>query len=174
LGRAVAAERGERARQRRTIRFMSVPSPPRALSDAEEAVMRAFGRVMLVLPRALDADLTRAERMSLSEYTVLRILSEAAGQRMRMSELAAACDMSMSGMTRLAAKLGSLGFVDRVPCESDARGFNAVLTPAGLARLRAAWPAHLASVRRHIFDQLGDVDLHNLARALEAIAASAC
>ena len=148
--------------------------PPTPLSDAEEAVVRALGRVMLVLPRALDADLARAERMSLSEYTALRILSETAGHRMRMNELAAACDMSMSGMTRLAARLEALGFVERVPCESDARGFNAVLTQAGLVRLREAWPAHLASVRRHVFDHLGDLDLRTLARALEAIAASAC
>jgi DNA-binding MarR family transcriptional regulator len=152
-----------------------MPAPPPAsepLSGAEEAVMRAFGRVILLLPRALDADLAREERMSLSEYTALRILSETPGHRMRMNELAVACDMSVSGMTRLVAKLESLGFLDRIPCESDARGFNAVLTPAGLARLRAAWPAHLASVRRHIFDHLGELDLGKLARALEAMAES--
>jgi DNA-binding MarR family transcriptional regulator len=154
---------------------MSAP-PPTAepLSGAEEAVMRAFGRVIILLPRALDADLAREERISLSEYTALRILSETPGHRMRMSELAVACDMSLSGMTRLVAKLESLGFLDRVPCDSDARGFNAVLTPAGLARLREAWPAHLASVRRHIFDHLGELDLRKLAQALEAMAESSC
>ncbi len=136
--------------------------------------MRAFGRMTLVVPRALDADLTRDQRMSLSEYTALRILSETPGRLMRMSGLAAACDMSLSGMTRLAARLESLGFLERRPCESDARGFNAVLTDAGLARLREAWPAHLASVRRRIFDHLGDVDLEKLARALERMASSAC
>jgi DNA-binding MarR family transcriptional regulator len=154
---------------------MAAPqSAAEPLSGAEEAVMRAFGRVILLLPRALDADLAREERMSLSEYTALRILSEVPRLRMRMSELAVACDMSLSGMTRLAAKLESLGFVERVPCESDARGFNAVLTPAGLARLRQAWPAHLASARRHIFDHLGELDLDKLARALQAMAASSC
>ncbi len=132
--------------------------------------MRAFARTILVVPRALDADLTRDERMSLSEYTALRILSETPGRLMRMSGLAAACDMSLSGMTRLAARLESLGFLERRPCQSDARGFNAVLTDAGLARLREAWPAHLASVRRRIFDHLGDVDLEKLARALERMA----
>jgi DNA-binding MarR family transcriptional regulator len=154
---------------------MSAPPPaPEPLSGAEEAVMRAFGRVILLLPRALDADLAREQRMSLSEYTAMRLLSETPGHRMRMSELAVACDMSLSGMTRLAAKLESLAFLERVPCESDARGYNAVLTPAGLARLREAWPTHLASARRHIFDHLGELDLHKLAQALEAIAASAC
>jgi DNA-binding MarR family transcriptional regulator len=150
---------------------MSAPEP---LSGDEEAVMRAFGRVILLLPRALDADLTREQRMTLSEYTALRILSETPGYRMRMSELAVACDMSLSGMTRLAAKLESLGLLERVPSEDDARGFNAMLTEAGLARLREAWPAHLASARRHIFDHLGELDLRKLAQALEAMAASAC
>jgi DNA-binding MarR family transcriptional regulator len=150
----------------------SQASPPvsEPLTGAEEEVMRAFGRVMAVLPRALDADLQRDQRMSLSEYTTLRMLSEAAGRRMRMSELAQACDMSLSGMTRLAAKLESLGHLERIPCANDARGFNAVLTDAGLTRLQEVWPAHLASVRRHIFDHLGDVDLRRLAGALAKIA----
>ncbi len=152
------------------------PSSPQAtaapvpLSDAEEQVMRAFGRMLVVMPKVLDADLQRDQRMSLSEYTALRMLSEAADQRLRMSELATACDMSLSGMTRLAARLESLGFIRRVPCASDARGLNAILTDAGLARLREAWPDHLVSVRRHIFDHLGDVDMCALARALDRMA----
>ena len=133
--------------------------------------MRAFGRLIQVLPRLLDADLERDQRMSLSEYTALRHLSEAEHRLMRMSELAAACDMSLSGMTRLAARLESLGYLRRIRCERDARGSNAVLTDAGLARLREAWPDHLASVRRHIFDHLGEIDLTDLAAAFSAMAA---
>ena len=132
--------------------------------------MRAFGRILLVLPRAMSADLETEQRMSLSEYSVLRHLSESPHHRMRMSELAQSCDMSLSGMTRLAAKLETLGFVQRVKCDEDARGWNAVLTDKGLARLREAWPTHLASVRRHIFDHLGDLDLDALARTLNKIA----
>ena len=151
----------------------AVPAPaPQPLSGEEEAVVRAFGRVLAVIPRVLDADLEREQRMSLSEYTVLRILSEAPGRRMRMSELASACDMSLSGMTRLASKLESSRFLERQPCESDARGFHAVLTDAGLARLERAWPTHLTSVRRHITDHLRDVDLGKLAAALDKIANS--
>jgi DNA-binding MarR family transcriptional regulator len=140
------------------------------LSPEEEAVMRALGRFLLVMPRALDADLMHEQRMSLSEYSVLRHLSETPGRLMRMSELAAACDMSLSGMTRLAAKLESLGYLKRIRCEEDARGANAVLTDDGLARLREAWPTHLDSVRRHIFDHLGELDLKKLAAAFSAMA----
>jgi hypothetical protein len=39
--------------------------------------------------------------MSLSEYSVLRHLSESPHGLMRMSELATACDMSLSGMTSM-------------------------------------------------------------------------
>jgi DNA-binding MarR family transcriptional regulator len=144
------------------------------LSPPEEAVMRALGRLLLVMPRALDADLQRDQRMSLSEYSVLRHLSESAHGQMRMSELAAACDMSLSGMTRLAAKLEAQGHLRRVRCERDARGLNAVLTDAGLARLREAWPAHLASVRRNVTDHLDGLDLCRLAKALEAMAGGPC
>ena len=132
--------------------------------------MRALGRFLLVVPRALDADLMREQRMSASEYSVLRHLSETPGRRMRMSELAAACDMSLSGMTRLAAKLESLGYLKRIRCEEDARGANAVLTEDGLERLREAWPTHLVSVRRHIFDHLGELDLEQLAAAFSKMA----
>jgi DNA-binding MarR family transcriptional regulator len=144
--------------------------PLNPLTSEEEAVMRALGRLILVLPRVLDADLDRGERMSMSEYATLRHLSEAEGRRLRMSDLAARCNMSLSGMTRLAGKLASLGYVDRIRCERDARGLEAVLTDAGLARLEAAWPTHLASVRRRIFDHLEDLDLIRLAQALDAIA----
>jgi DNA-binding MarR family transcriptional regulator len=145
---------------------------PVPLSGDEEAVIRAFSRVMQVMPRALHTALEREQRMSLSEYTVLRMLSERPDRRLRMSELAAACDMSLSGMTRLVGKLEAAGLLLRVPCENDARGANAVLTDAGLTRLQQAWPTHLASVRRYVMDHLDGVDLAKLARALEAMAAT--
>ncbi|WP_213011439.1 MarR family winged helix-turn-helix transcriptional regulator [Paractinoplanes toevensis] len=152
---------------------MSAPALPPGitpLTAEEEAVMRALGRLMLVLPRALTTDLERDQRMSASEYSVLRNLSESRCGSMRMTELALACDMSLSGMTRLAAKLEAQGFLKRTKCDSDARGWNAVLTEQGLARLEEAWPTHLASVRRHIFDHLADLDLPTLAKALNAMA----
>ena len=145
---------------------------PEPLNGAEEAVIRSLARALTLLNRALDADLTREQRMSLSEYMVLRNLSEAPCRLMRMNELAGACDMSLSGMTRLVGKLAAHGFVVRVRCENDARGANAVLTDAGLARLEKAWPTHLASVRRHVFDHLGELDLCALARALQNVAGS--
>jgi DNA-binding MarR family transcriptional regulator len=151
---------------------MSGVLPPnlRPLTPDEEAILRALGRLMIVLPRLADADLIREQRLPHSEYTTLMHLSEAPGRRLRMGELAAACDLSLSGMTRLVTRLEEQGLIERVRCEDDARGWHAVLTDAGLARLQQAWPTHLASMRRHVFDHLDLVDLAQLARALHRIA----
>ncbi len=153
---------------------MTAPTPPapRPLTPDEEAVVRALGRVVIVLPRAMDADLVREQQLPLTEYMTLVHLSEAPARRMRMSELAAACDLSLSGMTRLVSRLEGQGLVKRVRCDADARGLNALLTDAGLARLQRAWPTHLASVRRHVFDHLRGVDLAQLACALQRFATS--
>lgn len=145
----------------------------RPLSPEEEAVARALGRVIMVVPRAIGADLIREQRLTLNEYGTLMHLSEALGRKMRMSELAAVCDVSLSGMTRIVGRLEAGGLVERVPCTKDARGSNAVLTPAGLARLERAYPTHLASVRRHIIDHLTETDLGRLTEALQRFATPA-
>ncbi|WP_405588348.1 MarR family winged helix-turn-helix transcriptional regulator [Streptomyces sp. NBC_01190] len=151
-------------------------TPPRAgqplqpLSAGEEALVRALGRVLVALPRSMDDDMLREQGRPLSEYTALMLLSEAPGRSMRMSELAAASLLSLSGMTRVISRLESDGLVQRVRCDSDARGLNAVLTDAGLAKLAQMWPTHLASARRHILDRLGGVDLAELTLALERLA----
>ena len=142
----------------------------RPLSADEEAVLRALARAILVIPRALDADLTHEQRLAGNEYAVLMHLSEAPGHYLRMNELASAVALSLSGMTRIVSRLESEGLVRRERCGSDGRGAWAVLTDAGLERLRSAWPAHLASVRRHIMDHLEGVDLAALAAALNRIA----
>src|SRR4051794_1940286 len=72
-----------------------------------------------------------------------------------MSDLADAAALSLSGMTRIINRLQDLGLVQREQCAEDGRGRRAVrtvLTDAGFERLREAWPAHLAGVRRHVTD----------------------
>ncbi|HJQ44596.1 MAG TPA: MarR family winged helix-turn-helix transcriptional regulator [Jatrophihabitantaceae bacterium] len=152
------------------------PAAPevRPLSPDEEAFLRAFRRAILVLNRVMDFDLVAAHGLSGVEYEVLMHLSEAPDRRLRMSELAAVCAMSLSGMTRIVSRLEREQLVERVRCDSDLRGFNAVLTDAGLARLQAAWPTHLASVRRHMMDHLEGVDLPAVTEAFQNFATEAC
>ncbi|MFG3659089.1 MarR family winged helix-turn-helix transcriptional regulator [Streptomyces sp. NPDC047706] len=142
----------------------------RPLTPDEEAVVRSLSRVVYSLPRAIDADMIREQRLSLTEYLTLVNLSEAPGRQLRMGDLAEVGEMSLSGMTRLAGRLESQGLIRRVRSEQDARGWNAILTDAGLARLEEAYPTNLASVRRHFLDHLADLDLGKLAVAMRSIA----
>jgi DNA-binding MarR family transcriptional regulator len=77
-------------------------------------------------------------------------------------------------MTRVVGRLESLGLVRRQRADEDGRGWHAVLTDAGLERLREAWPTHLASARRHIFDHLDPSSLATFTAALQHFADSAC
>src|SRR3954471_2029020 len=121
-------------------------------------------------PSAWAADLLAGQGMSISEYTALMHLSEAPGRSLRMSDLASACALSLSGMSRIVSRLEAQGLVQRERACGDGRGFNAVLTDAGLRRLRRAWPTHLASVRRHMMDHLAGLDVAALTTAMSRFA----
>src|SRR6266536_1231659 len=130
---------------RQTSTVVSMPKAGRGpavvpLSVEEEAFLRAWSRAALTVPRALDADLL-------------------AGQ-----------GMSLSGMSRIVSRLEAQGLVQRERASCDGRGLNAVLTDAGLGRLRRAWPTHLASVRRQMMDHLSELDLPAVTAALQRFA----
>jgi DNA-binding MarR family transcriptional regulator len=141
------------------------------LTADEEAVLRSLGPAMKVLVRAFGADLIREQGMSSTEYSVLMFLSEAPDRTLRLSDLAIRCQQSLSAVSRTIGRLEASGLARREQATHDARSFNAVLTDAGLSRLQEAWPTHVASVRRHLFDNLDGLDLHALAAAFEHIAA---
>lgn len=61
--------------------------PTRPLSAPQERLWRAIARMMVVLPRAIDADLIAKTGLSLTSYTVLSQLSEAPDRRLRMTDL---------------------------------------------------------------------------------------
>jgi DNA-binding MarR family transcriptional regulator len=141
-----------------------VPVP---LSEVEKAAYRALVRVVLAAPRAVAADIATECGLSLSDYMAIETLSEAAGREMRMTELAIACGVSVSGITRIVSRLEGDGLTLRVHSPGDARGTVAVLTEAGRHRLERARQAHLTSVRRHLLDHLGGLDLARFASSME-------
>ncbi|MEU3984529.1 MarR family winged helix-turn-helix transcriptional regulator [Streptomyces sp. NPDC026672] len=141
------------------------------LAQSEEQVWRQLMRIMIVLPRASEADLVAAGGLSGSEYAVLMHLSEAPQHAMRMIDLAGRLWLSQSAATRIVERLCRAGLVARRPSEYDKRGQVAVLTEEGHKQLEASYPGHLASVRRLVFDRLRGIDLGELAAALAAIAA---
>ena len=141
------------------------------LSAAEEEFWRALMRIVLSLPRRLDSDLVRAAGITANEYTVLMCLSEAQGRELRMADLANAAALSASRMTRLVDDLQRRGLVTKRGSAEDGRGNVAKLTPAGFAKLKTAWPAHLASVRDRVFDHVDPGTVKKAAQALSEVAA---
>jgi DNA-binding MarR family transcriptional regulator len=141
------------------------------LNATEEAFWRALMRIVLSLPRRLDGDLARSVGITANEYTTLMCLSEAPGRELRMADLANAAALSASRMTRLVDDLQARGLVTKRASSQDGRGNVATLTPAGLEKLKQAWPAHLASVRGRVFDHVDPATVTNAAQALAEIAA---
>jgi len=144
--------------------------PIEPLSPAEERAWRAIARALVTVPRSLDADLQSSQGLSMGEYFVLMNLSEARDRSLRMSEIATRGGLSPSRISRLVDELVAEGFVKRARSAVDGRVQIAVLTDAGFARLQAAYPAHLESVRRNVIDHLGGLDLDALAKAASKFA----
>ena len=127
-------------------------------------------RIVKVLPRNLDTDLIRGAGLTASEYTTIMTLSEAPNRELRMTDLANTTGLSASRMTRLVDDLQSRGWVTKVASSSDGRGNVARLTPRGMAKLKSAWPVHLASVRTRFLDHIEDSSVSQLAAGLSAVA----
>ena len=83
------------------------------LNDTEEVFWRALMRIVISLPRCLDADLVRTVGVTANEYTTLMCLSEAPGRELRMTDLANAAALSASRMTRLVDDLQTRGLVTK-------------------------------------------------------------
>jgi DNA-binding MarR family transcriptional regulator len=140
------------------------------LSATEEEFWRALMRIVLSLPRRLDRDLVKSVGVTANEYTTLMCLSEAPSRDLRMAELASAAALSASRMTRLVDDLQSRVLVSKRASAEDGRGNITRLTPAGLAKLKAAWPTHLASVRGRVFDHVDPTTVKKAAQALTDVA----
>jgi DNA-binding MarR family transcriptional regulator len=141
------------------------------LTPAEELLWRALMRIVLGLPRRLDIDLVRKAGLTANEYTTLMCLSEAPHRELRMADLAGAAGLSASRMTRLVDDLQSRGFVAKRASSDDGRGNIAKLTTTGFAKLKSAWPVHLASVRARVFDHIDPATVSQAAQALSEVAA---
>jgi DNA-binding MarR family transcriptional regulator len=136
------------------------------LTDVELAAWRTFLRAHAQVVRSLEQDLIAEHDLALASYDVLVQLSEAAGRRLRMTELADRVLLSRSGLTRLVDRLVREGLVAREACPEDARGMLAVLTEAGLERLRQAWPTHVRGVAERVTGRLSADELSTLGALL--------
>ena len=132
------------------------------LSGSEQRYWRSFLSMTIVLPDQFSKDLQDKHDLTLSDYEILVRLSEAPDHCIRMSELAERVMSSRSRLTHQIDRMIAAGLVARTECEIDKRGYNAVLTEAGYAKLVAAAPDHVESVRSHLVDVLPEEDFAKL------------
>ncbi|MFF4778176.1 MarR family winged helix-turn-helix transcriptional regulator [Microtetraspora fusca] len=134
----------------------------RWLGKEEQQAWRAYLDGTRLLIQALDRQLEADAGVSMLDYEVLVVLSEAPERRMRMRDIADAVLSTRSGATRAVTRLERLGWVRRTECADDRRGTEAELTEAGAAKLAATAPGHVAAVRTHMFDLLTPADVAHL------------
>lgn len=144
----------------------SAPAP----NDPRLGAWRAFLVAHARLSRRLDDELRAEHGLTLPEYDALLQLAQAPDGRLRMSQLAEAVLLSRSGVTRLIDRLVADGFVERSTCLTDARGAEAVLTDAGLDRLRRAAATHLRGIEQYFLSVVPQGDLAVLERTLQFVA----
>jgi len=123
----------------------------------------------MLLDRQLDRDL-RADGLSHHDYSILVVLSEAAGRRMRMTELSDLTNQSRSRLSHQVTRLEARSLVRREECTGDKRGTWAVLTDDGMVMIEQVAPHHVASVRQHFIDRLNPAQLDEVRSAFGPIA----
>lgn len=134
------------------------------LSPVEREAWLALVSVATLLPAALDSELQVQSKITLFDYNVLAMLSEAPNRVLPMSELASRTSASLSRLSHVVKKLETRGWVERSRSEQDARVTIAQLTEQGWDTLVSLAPEHVASVRRLIFQGLDEHDVAELAR----------
>lgn len=145
--------------------------PSQVLREQASAV-EVFVRLMrghATVTRALSAQLVADHGLTLNDYEALLHLARADERRMRRVDLAERLLVTASGVTRLLDGLEQAGYVDRDSCASDRRVTYAVLTDAGLAKLREASTSHVADVRSFFEMRFNEEELDQLIGLLDRL-----
>jgi len=143
----------------------------RWLDADQESAWRSLASMMQKLRWALECQLERDSDLSFIEYYALARLSEEPDRTLRMSELAALTNASLSRLSHLVKRLEARGLVRRQQDPANGRYTNAILTDAGYAKLVASAPGHVACVRQLIIDDFSPAELARLAAVSERIIA---
>ena len=96
--------------------------------------------------RSLSTELQADHGLTVNDYEALLLLSRAEDGQLRRVDLADGLQLTPSGVTRLLDGLEEQGLVCKATCDSDARVTYAVVTEAGLKKLREASSSHIAAI----------------------------
>jgi DNA-binding MarR family transcriptional regulator len=121
------------------------------------------------LTRELSASRVDQHGLTINDYGCLLLLSRADEEGMRRIDVANELRLSPSGITRLLDRLEDQELVGKGACKEDARVSYAILTDAGLAKLKAAAPGHVEDIERQLADVLDEDEMRTLTDLLGRI-----
>jgi DNA-binding MarR family transcriptional regulator len=124
------------------------------LTDDEQRAWRGLVQMTSRLDARLNRELQQSSGLSLADYDVLVLLTEAPDGRLRMFELVDDLQWEQSRLSHHVARMQRRGLVAREECTTDKRGAFVVLTDAGRDAIEKAAPPHVDTVRRLVFDGL--------------------
>ena len=126
------------------------------LTDDQQRAWRGLLQMSSRLDARLNRDLQQASGLSLADYDVLVLLTEAPDGRLRMFQLMEDLQWEQSRLSHHIARMQRRGLVAREECTTDKRGAFVVLTDAGRDAIEKAAPCHVDLVRRLVFDGLSE------------------
>lgn len=139
-------------------------------SEQERRTWLILQAVTLNVPPRLSSPLFHAARITMFDYYVLAILSEAERTRMTLKELAGTLSCSLSRLGHVIRKLQKRGWITRGAVDADgqrdSRGNRgmAVLTDVGFDTVVSLAENHVRQVRAVVFDALDNQDVSDLER----------
>lgn len=143
---------------------MAATTPRRAkkrplLTTEELRIWRDFIETAEALRAELASRMQSESALSPGDYAVLLALSEAPGQRMRSSDLAATISWERSRLSHHLGRMERRGLIHREECATDNRGAEVVLDQTGADAFRRASVPHLRDVRELFVDALTPTQL---------------
>ena len=141
---------------------------PNWLNPREMKAWRSYIIASRRLLDALDVDLDQHD-LSMADYEVLALLSDAPDRKMRMSELAELAMVSKSRLSHRMKVMEKAGWVKREDCPDDKRGYFAVMTDKGFKAIAKAAPDHVESVRNRLLNHLTVKDQEDITRIFDRV-----
>ena len=141
---------------------------PNWLNPREMKAWRSYIIASRRLLDALDFDLDQHD-LSMADYEVLALLSDAPERKMRMNELAELAMLSKSRLSHRIKVMEGVGWIKREACPNDKRGYFAVMTDKGFKAIAKAAPDHVESVRSRLLDHLTVKDQEDVTRIFDRV-----
>lgn len=141
----------------------------RWLSRDELGLWQNFIVAQQDLERVISADLAGSE-LSHADYAVLVGLSGGDPAGIRVGRLREWIGWESSRLAHQLRRMERRGLVLRSPAEEDGRGTVVTITDEGRARIEAAAPGHVATVRANFLDQMDADEQGVLRRVFERVA----